>query len=129
MTFALFKAHRGGKQEAANLIHTDAAALSVCFEFDLGAERYRIKRTVPRRGLADRGVYRYATQPDGSAHWPRVPETEAEKGLERWVRENIGLTYETFTASVLLLQGRSESLLGARPAARFEIVAGIVDLE
>jgi exonuclease SbcC len=129
VTFALFKAHRGGKQEAANLIHTEAAELSVCFEFDLGAERYRVKRTVPRRGAADRGVYRFAPQPDGSERWPAVPETQTEKGLERWVRENIGLTYETFTASVLLLQGGSESLLGAKPTARFEIIAGIVDLE
>src|SRR6185437_6467212 len=76
MTFALFKAHRGGKQEAAHLIHTEAAELSVCFEFDLGAGRYRIKRTVPRKGAADRGVYRFEPRPDGTGRWPAVPETE-----------------------------------------------------
>jgi exonuclease SbcC len=129
MTFALFKAHRGGKQEAANLIHAEADSLSVCFEFDLGTSRYRIGRNVPRRGQTERWVSRLEIQPDGTERWPRVPETQAEKGLERWVRDHIGLTYETFTASVLLLQGRSESLLGAKPTARFEIVAGIVDLE
>lgn len=129
MTFALFKAHRGGKQDAASLIHTEAAELSVGFEFDLGTERYRIKRTVNRKGTADRGIYRAVPQDDGSERWPAVPETQTEKGLERWVREHIGLTFETFTASVLLMQGRAESLLGSKPAERFEIVSGIVDLE
>jgi DNA repair exonuclease SbcCD ATPase subunit len=129
MTYALFKAHRGGRQDAMSLIHSQADELSVRFEFDLGAERYRIKRTTTRGGAADRGVYRYVQEPNGSERWPAVPETQSDTGLKRWVQDNIGLTYETFTASVLLLQGRSENLLGARPAARFEIIAGIVDLE
>ena len=50
LTFALFKEDRGsGRQEAdrmKRLIHAEADALSVCFEFDLGAER-------PRLALAD----------------------------------------------------------------------------
>ena len=128
MTYALFRTHRGGKQDAASLIHTEADELSVCFEFGLGADRYRIHRSY-RKGKADRCAYRFVPQPDGSERWPAVPETESDKGLERWVKANIGLDYETFTASVLLLQGRTESLLGAKPRARFEIIAGIVDLE
>src|SRR5205823_962107 len=41
----------------------------------------------------------------------------------------IGLTYETFTSSVLLLQGRAEKLLDSTAKGRFEVLAGIVDLE
>src|SRR5207248_2928818 len=47
---------------------------------------------------------------------------------DAWVRENIGLTFETFTSSVLLMQGKAEKLLSAPPKERFEVLAGIVDL-
>lgn len=129
MTFALFGAHRGGKQNAVSLIHADADALSATFEFELGGEWYRIRRSQRRSGKAERQVFRRAPQEDGSEQWPAVPETEADAGFKRWVLENLGLTYETFTASVLLVQGRAETLLGAQPKERFEILAGIVDLD
>src|SRR5262249_9262082 len=40
-----------------------------------------------------------------------------------------GLNYETFTSSVLLLQGRSEKLLDATAKGRAEVLASIVDLQ
>src|SRR5690606_27457643 len=40
----------------------------------------------------------------------------------------VGLDDETFTASVLLQQGKSEVLLDANPARRHEMLAQIVDL-
>lgn len=129
MTFALFKTHRGGKQNFENLIHTEASALSVSFEFDLGAERFRVKRSYRRNGGSDRGVFRRKIESDGVESWRPVPETDNDKGLEQWVKHHIGLTYASFTASVLLLQGQSESLIGAKPAERYKIVSGIVDMD
>jgi DNA repair exonuclease SbcCD ATPase subunit len=129
MRFALFKAHRGGKQDAKSLIHTEASELSISFEFDLGAERYRIKRTVPRRGSAECGIYRFAPEADGSEHWLPLPDAQSDAGLRQWVQDHIGLTDETFVASVLLLQGESDRLLKAPPKGRHEILAGILDLE
>ena len=49
--------------------------------------------------------------------------------FDAWIRDNIGLNYETFTSSVLLLQGKAEKLLDSRPEGRREVLAGIVDLE
>ena len=43
--------------------------------------------------------------------------------------ENIGLNYDTFTSSVLLLQGKAEKLLDSTAKGRFEVLAGIVDLD
>ena len=43
--------------------------------------------------------------------------------------ENIGLNYDTFTSSVLLLQGKAEKLLDSKPEGRREVLASIVDLE
>src|SRR5262249_50191773 len=48
---------------------------------------------------------------------------------DNWVAENIGLTYDTFTSSVLLLQGKAEKLLDSRPEGRREVLASIVDLD
>jgi DNA repair exonuclease SbcCD ATPase subunit len=45
------------------------------------------------------------------------------------VAENIGLTYDTFTSSVLLLQGKAEKLLDSKPEGRREVLASIVDLD
>ena len=38
-----------------------------------------------------------------------------EREFDRWVADNIGLTYDTFTSSVLLLQGKAEKLLDSKP--------------
>jgi exonuclease SbcC len=59
-----------------------------------------------------------------------VEGTENKRdGFDPWVRDRIGLTYETFTSSVLLLQGRAEKLLDSKPEGRREVLASIVDLE
>src|SRR5262249_26457635 len=58
-----------------------------------------------------------------------VPDTTKKTEFNAWVREHIGLTYETFTSSVLLLQGRAEKLLNSTASGRFEVLAGIVDLD
>ncbi len=43
--------------------------------------------------------------------------------------DHVGLNYETFTSSVLLLQGKADKLLDSKPEGRREVLAGIVDLE
>jgi len=130
MTYALFAAHRGGKQDAASLIHAGADSLAVTFEFDLGPHRYRARRSLRRNGRSERQIFRRepAEADGGDDRWPAVPETQTEAGFKRWIEEHIGLTYETFTASVLLMQGRADNLLSTRPRERFEILAGVVDL-
>ena len=49
--------------------------------------------------------------------------------FDAWIHDKIGLNYETFTSSVLLLQGKAEKLLDSTPSGRAEVLAGIVDLE
>ena len=68
MTFALFDAHRGGKQYAARLINADSSGFQIVFEFDLGGDRFRIERGL-RRGASsgDRLVRRRETDRAGEA--------------------------------------------------------------
>ncbi|MFO0850297.1 MAG: SMC family ATPase [Gemmataceae bacterium] len=129
VTYALFGHHRGGSQNAAELINKESASLSVEFDFRLDGQLYRIKRTLRKNA---RGVVSGTQQifrDLGGNDWEAVPDTNKKVDFDRWVHEKIGLNYETFTSSVLLLQGRAEKLLDARPSGRAEVLAGIVDLE
>jgi DNA repair exonuclease SbcCD ATPase subunit len=128
MTFALFGAHRGGQRGAENLIHTDASEFAIAFDFELGPERYRVRRSLRRGGRAERQVYRLEPADDGSDQWLAVAETNTDAGLRRWVAENVGLSFDMFTSSVLLRQGEADKLLSADPAERFKILASVVDL-
>ena len=59
MTYAFFNAHRGGKQNAASLIHTASDGLCVIFDFDLGGVTYQIRRSLTRGGRAERQLFRH----------------------------------------------------------------------
>jgi DNA repair exonuclease SbcCD ATPase subunit len=134
VTYALFGHHRGGSQHAHELINKDSNGLVVEFDFALDGQTYRIRRTLQRsaRGTASGTQLisrRQAGPGNGQAGWEPVPDTSRKAEFDAWVRENLGLTYETFTSSVLLLQGKAEKLLDSTAKGRFEVLAAIVDLE
>jgi DNA repair protein SbcC/Rad50 len=134
MTYALFGHHRGGSQQSVELINKDAKGLSVEFDFRIDKQLYRLKRTLKRtpRGAATgtQQVYAWVSDPFGDGgDWQPVPDTNRKAEFDDWVRQKIGLNYDTFTSSVLLLQGKAEKLLDSKPSGRAEVLAGIVDLE
>lgn len=133
ITFALFGAHRGGSQNAQELINKDSPSLSIEFEFLLDGKLYQAKRTL-RRGTHKTSTTYQLLRWDGLARsgtgsWQPIEDTNTSTGYKRWIDENIGMSFEIFTSSVLLLQGRAERLLSATPKERFEVLASIVDLE
>src|SRR5262245_56733385 len=130
VTYALFGGHRGGLYGAQALINKNTDRLTVEFDFLLDGQLYQARRTlkVNVKGAAagTQQIRRWAAPVNGEAgSWEAVPDTGQKAGFDRWVRENIGLTYETFTSSVLLMQGRAEKLLAAAPKERFEVLAGV----
>jgi DNA repair exonuclease SbcCD ATPase subunit len=158
VTFALFGHHRGGSQSAVELINKESNTLSVEFDFTVDKQLFRIKRTVRRRasGVAStqqvmrRGkpgsLWSETTSPNDSNdegnqngristdetskdEWEAIPDTTYKTKFDAWIKDKIGLDYETFTSSVLLLQGKSEKLLDSTPAGRAGVLARIVDLE
>jgi exonuclease SbcC len=133
VTFALFGHHRGGGQHNQELINKDSDGLLVEFDFLLDGKGYRAKRTLKRdtRGGA-RGtqqLFRNEFGANGSGQWKPLEDTGSREGYNKWISDNIGLNYETFTSSVLLLQGKAENLLGSKPEDRRKVLASIVDLE
>jgi DNA repair exonuclease SbcCD ATPase subunit len=132
VTYTLFGHHRGGGQHAIELINKDSDGLTVEFDFLLDGQAYRAKRTLKRdtkggaRGTQQ--ILRLESGKRGGA-WMAVEGTGQKREFDAWVADNIGLTYDTFTSSVLLLQGKAEKLLDSKPEGRREVLAGIVDLE
>ncbi len=133
VTYALFGHHRGGGQQHVELINKDSDRLLVEFDFLLDGQMYRAKRTLRRntRGGSSgtQQLFRYQPQPGGGNPWVAMEDTSQKKDFDAWVANNIGLTYDTFTSSVLLLQGKAEKLLDSKPEGRREVLASIVDLE
>lgn len=129
VTYSLFGHHRGGSQNAAELINKESTGLAVEFDFHLEGKLFRIKRTLRRslKGAQSSTQQVFIHQADGE--WAAVPDTTKKVDFDRWVSDKIGLTYDIFTSSVLLLQGKAEKLLDSKPSGRFEVLAGIVDLE
>lgn len=130
ITYALFGYHRGGGQNVAELINKDSTTLSVEFDFLVDRQLYRIRRTARRRanGLAST-QQAFRKRPGSEDDWEAIPDTNLKTRFDAWVKDLIGLDYETFTSSVLLLQGKSEKLLNTSAAERAQVLARIVDLE
>lgn len=132
LTYALFGYHRGGSTNAAELINKDSNALSVEFDFLQDGTLYRIRRTLRRskKGVisSTQQLFHHPDGTGGSHGWTPVPDTGKKVDFDRWIHDRIGLDYDIFTSSVLLLQGKAEKLLDSKPSGRAEVLAGIVDL-
>jgi exonuclease SbcC len=129
LTYALFGHHRGGSQNALDLINKESEKASIDFEFTLGDQRYVAHRTIQRTkiGTARTTQQIYRCKADGTRD--PIDGTHSRTGYDEWMGQHIGLSYDVFTSSVLLLQGKAEKLLDAGPKGRHEVLAGIVDLE
>src|SRR5262249_16867288 len=114
--------------DAHELINKDSERANVTFDFSLDGERYRVYRTLQRtkqgKSKGTQQIYHWSALDS----WAPLEDTSYKANFDEWIKQNIGLNYETFTSSVLLLQGNAEKLLGAKPRDRFEVLAGIVDL-
>jgi exonuclease SbcC len=132
VTYALFGHHRGGSQHAVELINKDSDGLTVEFEFRLDEHVHRIRRTLRRTSKgspsSSQQIYRYEAG-NGKNPWVAVEGTNYKAEFQKWIDDKIGLTYETFTSSVLLLQGKADKLLDSKPEGRRAVLASIVDVE
>jgi DNA repair protein SbcC/Rad50 len=125
ITWTLYGAHRGGRQDAQRLISHGADGAKAAFVFELEGDRYRVERSVRRRGAMKRQAQRWDVASDS---WQEIPGTSAEAGFGDWRDELVALSYAAFTHSVLLLQQGSDSLIRAGAKDRFEVLAQLVDL-
>lgn len=128
LTYALFGCHRGGSQNAGELINRNSTTLAVEFDFLLDGTRHRIKRTLRQLKQSVKSTFQVLRHEPGDV-WQAVPGTDQKAKFDAWIKDRIGLDYDTFTSSVLLLQGKAEKLLDTSPSGRAGVLARIVDLE
>jgi DNA repair exonuclease SbcCD ATPase subunit len=137
--FALYAGHRAGKADLHELINKDADRAVVRFEFLLDGRRYRAERLAER--TTDRKTGRagysstqqlYAWENGDVGSWQPIAGTSRQGDFQEWVRDHVGLSFDAFTSSALLMQGRAEVLVAQDAEAarrRFEVLARIVGLD
>lgn len=128
ITFVLYGVHRAGKQHHHDLINHQSDALSVEYEFQLGDDLYRVKRTIAKPNRSSFQAWQLRRDlPD--PRWQPIVGTESRVGFDQWVQSTIGLGADTFTASVLLQQGRADAMLTTDPAGRHTMLGQLIDLQ
>ncbi|MGE3269851.1 MAG: AAA family ATPase [Chloroflexota bacterium] len=128
MTWALWGYSRAGAGSAQQLVHAGRTEMEVEFEFRLAGETYRVLRkwTGARSGrgsgtsLLDLSMY------DGegfrSISGNTIRETDAKIiGLLR-------MSYQTFTNSAFILQGKADAFTTRTPAERKAVLGEILEL-
>lgn len=129
VTFALYGKLRDGGYRLEDLLNHQADQLLAEFDFETDGTVYRVRRTRARRGRPTFGAFRLVVPADdGDPLIEAIDDTDSEDGLHRWVAATIGLSFKTFTSSVLLRQGKSDQLLTEDPRDRFQILEELVDL-
>ena len=123
--YALYGKHRLGKQFTEELIHREAQEFVVEFDFAIGGNEYRVRRTCAKK----KKPTFLATCLRGT-QIPSLPisATENKDGLNDWVIRTIGMDEKTFTASMLLLQGQHDVLLKLGGPERHEVLTQLIDL-
>lgn len=133
ITYCLYGEHRGGNSRDEELVHRGAMDMQATFEFEHAGTEFRVTRSIrlgvrPRKGTptVKRECRMEMLRQDGE--WVDVAETTTVRGLEEAVQRILGFGCKTLTASVLLLQGKSDRLIDAGGKERFDILSGILDL-
>src|SRR5579871_5045358 len=86
MTYALFGAYRGGKQDLHEAINKNSDESSVQFDFRLDGKSYRIRRTLKRKkgggSTAAQQAFQLMPGSNGAAGtWEAVPDTSRKSEL------------------------------------------------
>ena len=125
MTFALYGRVERVGDRVSQLISQGQPRMAVTLEFEVGHERYRVTRSTPAKGatkiLLEREVL--------GGGWEQAGEgADRVREVEPMIVRAIGLTYDGFTRSVMLPQGRFAELLVGDAKKRREILTELLGL-
>ena len=123
MTWALWG--RARARAVDELIHSGASEMEVEFEFELDDHQYRVIRKRQRRGKTGYSDLQFAVRADGG--YKALTEGSVSE-TERLIEHTLRMSYETFTNSSFIQQGRADSFTTNSPAERKRILAEILEL-
>jgi len=131
LLFSFFKEHRASGREAGkkleHLIHDRADKAEIFVEFLLDdGQTYEIYSEIKRKKGDSANATRRLWRVDGEN---RETKCENDKAVENWIKQNLQMSAQTFTSSVLLRQGDADKFLKAKPAPRKEILLELLRLD
>src|SRR5437763_11156956 len=125
MTYALYGRVERVGDRVSQLISQGQPRMTVMLEFEVGTERYRVTRSTPAKGSTKIQVERA----DGSGQWKQAGEgSDRVREAERILTAAIGLSYDGYTRSVILPQGRFAEFLTGDPNKRRDILTQLLGL-
>jgi exonuclease SbcC len=123
ITWALWG--RARARSVDELIHSGASEMEVEFEFELDERQYRVIRKRQRRGRSGYSDLQFAVLADGG-YKPLTERSVSE--TERLIERTLRMSYETFTSSSFIQQGKADNFTTNSPAERKRILAEILEL-
>ncbi|HYG71353.1 MAG TPA: SMC family ATPase, partial [Actinomycetota bacterium] len=126
MTYALFgEIERVGRQ-AGQFVSQGQTRMAVMLEFAVDGRRYRVTRSTP----AKTGTTKILLERFDGADWVQAGEgADRVREANALIADAIGLTYEAFTRTVLLPQGRFAEFLVGDATERRKILTELLGLE
>ena len=127
ITYALFgEVDRVGRG-VSQLVSQGQPRMVVTFEFEVGAERYRVTRSTSASKTAPTKILLQVHDGD---EWRQAGEgADRVRDVNARLRAVIGLDFDAFTRSVLLPQGRFAEFLVGEAKDRREILTELLGLE
>ena len=126
--FVLFGETRIKGVPNRELVNHYSDTAQITFDFAVGNQQYRVKRTINKKGSVTRQASILLLKPDGSLVPQPIPLTHKEKEFKNWIENDIGLNYEVFITSVLLRQGKADAFLDAPTETRYDVLSKLIDL-
>ena len=131
LTWALWGEARkssGAQKPDEELIRIGSRRMSVDFVFDIEGERYRVLRGYSRSASGKTSKSQLELQLIGEGE-RIIPLTGTSiKETQQKLNECLGLDYDAFVNSSMLLQGRSDEFTKKRPTERKNILGRILNL-
>ena len=126
MTYALFGRVERVGDGVKQLISQGLPRMAVTLEFEVGHDRYRVTRSTP----ANKGATKILLERrDSDGQWKQAGDgADRVREAEAMLRALIGLTYDGFTRSVLLPQGKFAEFLVGDAKKRRDILTELLGL-
>ena len=126
MTYALYgQVDRVDERSTREMISQGQPRMAVEFEFEVGSDRFRVTRSMPR----GTGATKILVQRFSDGEWKQAGEgADRVRDANRMLREAIGLDFDGFTRSVMLPQGKFSAFMSGDAKERREILTDLLGL-
>jgi DNA repair protein SbcC/Rad50 len=122
MTYALYGRVERVGDRVSQLISQGLPRMAVSLEFEVGHDRYKVTRSTPAKGATKIQLMKWDAD-----QWNQAGEgSDRVRDVERRLAAIIGLTYDGFTRSVLLPQGKFAEFMVGDPKKRREILTELL---